>query len=73
MTRQKLTERKLRKALRRAIMGLRSLDGMTGSVEVRSRQIRVTGYAVCEALGIWFPGYQPLREAEDLLRTGKFS
>lgn len=64
----KLSEKRLREALKRAILGLRALDGMTGTVEKRRTHVRAAGYSVCDALGIRFPGYRPLEDAEKRLK-----
>jgi len=67
-TKAKLTEKRLRKALQAAVLGLRALRGMTGTVRDRKKALDDVGYRVCDALGLKFPGYQPLDDADALLR-----
>ena len=54
------TRMQLEEALHAAILGLRSLDGMAGTVEKRRTLIRQIGYQLGEYLGMGDVGYHPL-------------
>lgn len=64
----KATRKQLKAALEAAVLGLRALNGATGTRAIRDSHIAATGYRIAERLGLGDVGWHPLDVIEERLK-----